>query len=221
MCGGDILERCADVLSLPPVADPPTEVVKIHLLLAQVAGPHFPGGPQPEMEPQPRTCVLVASGGRSGTHFLQKVFETCSSTTSLHEPSPDLSSLPSLDPDSLKAAIKTKVEAIAHAASSCTMYVETNHTLLHGSHWSLVVEALLERFSELVIVVPMRDPVHVIMSRLKLGHGTVFKKDGKPVIRGDGWIYTGESNLASLPPVKPDKDCSALDVLCAYVVCER
>jgi hypothetical protein len=139
--------------------------------------------------------LLCMSTGRCGTAYLQKILSSAHFTHSLHEPRPTLASLSTFcDEEIIIPAIVEKVTTmLVCKPPGTTTYAETNHCLLHR-HWKYFLITLLARIDPRVrrkvgVVVLRRREEDVVRSRLELGHGTKYMKDGEERFRGEGWIY--------------------------------
>lgn len=136
--------------------------------------------------------LLCMSTGRCGTAYLQKILSSAHFTHSLHEPSPTLASLGSCCDKEIIPAIVEKVTTMLNCQPpGTTTYAETNHCLLHR-HWKYFLITLLARIDpvrKVGVVVLRRREEDVVRSRLELGHGTKYMKDGEERFRGEGWIY--------------------------------
>ena len=72
--------------------------------------------------------------------------------------------------------------------------------------------------TSLGVVVPRRSTAEIVRSRAQLGHGARYVKDGKDMFRGVGWIYTPNSPLALLAPIKGDAELTPIELLSGYVL---
>ena len=136
--------------------------------------------------------VLVFSPGRAGTAYLTRIFNTVDGCLATHEAKPTLSEPEFagglLDDVALGNLCEAKVNEIllCKKNAGASVYLESNHCLLHR-HWKLFLTTLMMHTQgEIAVIILERDPLDVVKSRLRLGHGSKYQKGGQTFFRGGG-----------------------------------
>lgn len=149
--------------------------------------------------------IFCINTGRSGSHYLSKVFSHVSGCLAFHEPNPignGKAMIQYLKGNSrlMERLTQQKVDRIKELKNkkNFSVYVETNHCFIKGFGW-LIPNYLPE--DEIGVVILKRDKAKIAKSLLRIGFS--------PLNQGSrGWIATPEiknplvepPSLALIPP---------------------
>jgi hypothetical protein len=170
--------------------------------------------------PAENRYIFCVSPGRSGTHYLQRVFECSEDVCAVHEPEHQYSEYADLKPrlwdlkntpfssttDERRRAKLRQIHDLLGKSGHAT-YAETNP--LFSTLWhDVILEALSDR--DVTVVILRRDATAVLKSLLDLGW---FQ--GKD---GNRWMVTAYSINSLVKPHIQERYASAADLIIGYLM---
>lgn len=115
--------------------------------------------------------IFSINTGRSGSHYLCNLFNSCKNITAFHEPDPVLNGKVMFqflkgETSLMEKNMKNKVSQIEKDLEQNSIYVETNHTFIKGFGW-LIPNYLPN--DEIGIIILKRDKNEIINSFQRIG----------------------------------------------------
>ncbi len=140
--------------------------------------------------------IFTISTGRTGTHYLSKLFNHIEGCKSYHEPIPIMHSKAMRkflrgNTDLMEKKMPEKIEAIKKLSEETELYFESNHMFIKGFGWYIPDYINPEEIGVLVIT---RKTEEIVASHIKL--------DATPLhYKGWDWTITPlvDNNLVELP----------------------
>ncbi len=141
------------------------------------------------------TCIFSINTGRSGSHYLQKIFSHVLNCESYHEPEPEGSGEAMREyaqgySEPMRMIAQQKVDIIRNTQLNGNIYVETNHCFIKGFGW--FIPKLLDEYNVGVVILK-REESQIASSQLRIGCSPLLEKGRK-------WTTTPDKKN---PLVKP------------------